>query len=487
MTEFKYLSLLPVCISLFCFCTCQDKVVTVMDRLDKFEEVLLDNKVDILRVEQKVINMIDVAKSSLRAELKASLLDLVKNAMTEILKGESLPDMVKSEVVSEVHHLKHEYHHMKRQLHQVSKSLQKDIANQTNGFHESVQGATQGKSSDNSSDTCLREKHKLETDLKKCTAQTADLQTNLKQFMALNETYQSQISELKKTLSVPSCVPAVVNATSPSTSAAPSTSLTTLRSEEERSRILIAPIWTGYTNYFRQLDIQSNNLHTYHYFAMRSVNCLAYIAKRNTLLIGSNNPYAIFASTVDTSQVTVLRRNIRTLGMAVDEDRDTVFISRLTPTHSISRMSTQGKDLSVITELDMYRKSPRQITLDTRRRQIYACVYYAVVTVTYDGHGLRTLDTGGFLHAVFLDQSAGVLYYNSDTTLMKMSVSDEIRTEVTTMDARPINMLLYRGIIYYAGIDPTLVGAVNTSTNTGYTLQPITMADVGQIHICLIP
>ncbi|XP_071093143.1 uncharacterized protein [Haliotis cracherodii] len=487
MAEFKCLSWLLSCTYLICLCNCQDSIVSVIQRLDQFQEELLDNKDDMIRMEKRILNIIDVAKTSLRAELKENIRDQVREAMAEILQGESLQDMVKSQVVSEVWHLKQGYHQMKRQLRHVSRSL-KDFQDETGEFHESVLKKADVWNRDNSSDTCVRDKHRLEIELRKCDICAADLQKNIERFIVLNETCQSQISQLKTALAMPASSTAPVNVTSTPKSPVSTTSVTTPSPEEEKSRILIAPGWSGTQHQFRQINIHSNSLSVYQYHTMKYVTSVAYIVKTKKLLIGLANPDKIVSSTLDTSHVTVLREGVETYGMAVDEDRDIVFIATYQPRYSINRMSTQGKDFTAIIDLSKYGSYPFQITLDTRRKRIYGCNEGKLFTVTYDGQGLATLVTGGSLFTVTLDQTAGVLYYNIEKKLMKMTVSTNVSTEVTTLSAVPWNLRLYRDIIYFSSWGSPIVGAVDVTYNNAVcTLQSLFMKGATVLLMCLIP
>ncbi|XP_071093131.1 uncharacterized protein [Haliotis cracherodii] len=487
MIEFKSLFWLLTCTSLICFCSSQDSIVSLSQKLEQFEEELLDNKVDMLRMEKRVRNTIDVARTSLRSELKENIRDQVREAMAEILQGESLQDMVKSQVVSELRHLKQGYYQMKRQLHHVSRSL-KDFQDETDEFHKSVLKKGDVWNRENSSDTCVRDKHRLEIELQKCDVTAAELQTDIKRYMTLNETCQSQILQMKTALDASSLPPAPVNVTTTFRPPVSTTSVTTPRPEEEKSRILIAPGWSVTQHQFRQLNIHSNSLSVYQYHTMKDVTYVAYIAKTKELLIGLRNPDKIVSSPLDTSHVTVLRKGVETYGMAVDEDRDIVFIATYQPRMSISRMSTQGKDFTAIIELSKYGNTPKQITLDTRRKRIYWCNGGKLFTLTYDGQGLATLATGGSLYAVTLDQTAGVLYYSINKKLMKMSVSTNVSTEVTTLSADPRNMRLYRGTIFFSCHSSPIVGAVDVTYNTvAYTLQSLHMKGAGALLMCLIP
>ncbi|XP_071093144.1 uncharacterized protein [Haliotis cracherodii] len=487
MAESKCLSWWLSCTYLICVCNCQDSIVSVIQRLDQFQEELLDNKDDMIRMEKRILNIIDVAKTSLRAELKENIRDQVREAMAEILQGESLQDMVKSQVVSEVRYLKQGYHQMKRQLRHVSRSL-KDFQDETGEFHESVLKKADVWNRENASDTCVKDKHRLEIELRKSDIYAADLQKNIERFIVLNETCQSQISQLKTALAMPASTPAPVNVTSIPKSRVSTTSVTTPRPEEERSRILIAPVWSGTQHQFRQLNIHSNSLSVYQYHTMKQVTYVAYIAKTKKLLIGLRISDKIVSSPLDTSHVTVLREGVKTYGMAVDEDRDIVFIATYEPRYSISRMSTQGKDFTAIIALSKYGGFPREITLDTRRKRIYGCNQGKLFTVTYDGQGLATLATGSNMYAVTLDQTAGVLYYNIEKKLMKMTVSTNVSTEVTTLSAVPWNMRLYRGTIYFTCYSSPIVGAVDVTYNTvAYTLQSLSMKGARALLMCLIP
>ncbi|XP_071093438.1 uncharacterized protein [Haliotis cracherodii] len=479
MIKFGSLSWLLFSNYLTCACSSQDSIVSVIHRLDQFDRKLLDNKMDVL-------DIIDGAKTSLRAELKENIRDQVREAMAEILQGESLQDMVKSQIVSELRHLTRGYHQMKRQLHHVSRSL-KDVQDETSVFYQSVLKKTDVWNQKNSSDVCVRDKHKLEVELHKCDVYAADLKADNEQFVELNETYQSQISQLKTDL-VSASSPVTQNVNSTSMSPVSTTSVTTPTPEEDYSRILIAPLWSSTLHQFRQLNIHSNSLSVYQYLNIKRLESVAYIAKTGKLMFGSYSPYRISASTLDTREVTVIREGVLTYSMAVDEDRDIIFIATRQPQHSISRMSTQGKDFTAIIDLSTYGSYPRQITLDTRRKRIYGCNSGKLFTVTYDGQGLATLATGSGMYAVTLDQTAGVLYYNNEKKLMKMTVSNNVSTEVTTLDATPWNMILYRGTIYYGGHGSSIVGAVDVTYNTvAYTLQSISMEGVNSLHLCLIP
>ncbi|XP_046551988.1 uncharacterized protein LOC124261684 [Haliotis rubra] len=481
MAEFKYMSWLLTSISLICFCNGQDSMVSVLNKLDQCDRDLLDNKMGMLAMEKRILNTIDVVKASLRAELKENIRDEVREAMAEILPGESLQDMVKSQVVSEVRHLKQGYHQMKRQLHHVSRSLS-DFQNETTVFHDSLLKKAGMSNRENSCDFCIREKNKLEKVLQTCDATTANLKS---QITTLKETHQSQISKLTSNVTVSPSTPAPLDVTPTSRT---SVSTKTLRPEEEKSRILIAPIWSSTPHQFRQVNIHSNSLSVYQYHTMKEVTCIAYTTKTRKLLIGLRTTDKIVSSTLDTRHVTVLRERVETYGMAVDEDRDIVFIATFQPQRSISRMSTQGKDFTAIIDLSKYGGDPRQLAPDTKRRRIYGSNEGKLFTVTYDDQGLTTLATGSQVYAVTLDQTAGVLYYGVEKKLMKMTVSNNASTEVTTLYAVPWNLGLYRGTIYYSSYDSPIVGAVGVTYNTvAYTLQSVSMKGTSTNCMCLIP
>ncbi|XP_067669715.1 uncharacterized protein [Haliotis asinina] len=461
MVDFMHLPWLLTCASLICSCCGQGGMVSVLNKLKQFEADLMDNKMNILRMEKKVLDTIDVTGTSLRAELKENIRDEVKEAMAEILQGESLQDMVKSQVVSELRHLKQGYHQMRRQFHQVSKSL-RDFQGETAVFQESLLKTTYR---ENLHDICVRDNIRLEKELLTCAVNVADLKTRNEQLEDLNETCQIQLSRLNKT----------VVASTP-------------RPEEEKRRILIAPGWSYTPHPFRQLNIHNNSLSIYQYHTMTHVTCIAYISKTRKLLIGSHSPYKIVSSTLDTRNVTVLREGVETYGMAVDEDRDIIFMSTTEPRFTISCMSTQGEDLASIIDLTRYASHPRQITLDTRRKRIYVSDVEKVFTVTYDGQGPITLDRGNRMYAITLDQTAGVLYYGKEEKLMKMTVSNSESTEVTTLNTIPMNVGLYRGTIYYSGFLTLIVGAVDVTNNTvPYTLQSVNMKKESALLMCLIP
>ncbi len=86
-------------------------------------------------MEENVLNLIAVSKTELRAELEQIIREQLKEAMVEILRGDSLQDIVKSELVSELKHVKRGYHQMKRQMHHFSNSLI-DLQDKMDVFHQ---------------------------------------------------------------------------------------------------------------------------------------------------------------------------------------------------------------------------------------------------------------------------------------------------------------------------------------------------------------
>ncbi|XP_046564194.1 uncharacterized protein LOC124273003 [Haliotis rubra] len=479
MADFKCMPCLLTSISLICFCSGQAMMVSVLYKLEQFEKDLHENRMSMLAMEERILNTIDVVRASLRAELKENIRDEVRKAMVENLQKESLQDMVRGQVSSEVRHLKQGYHQMKRKLHHVSRSF-KDFQDETNVLHEFL--LTKAEGWKNSS---VRDNVRLEKELQKC---TADLRTRNEQLEDLNETCQIQLSRLKTAFAVTASSQTTQHLTSTVTPPVSTTPVMTPRPEVKKSRILIAPGWSSTPYQFRQLNIHSNSLSVYPYHTVRYVTCIAYASKTRKLHIASRNPDKIVSSALDTRHVTVLRERVQTYGMAVDEDRDIVFMSTFQPRLSISRMSTQGENFTAIIDLSRYARHPRQITLDKMRKRIYGCDTERMFTVTYDGQGLTTLATGSRMYAVTLDQTAGVLYYGVQKKLMKMTVSNNVSTEVTTLNTVPWNLGLYRGTIYYSGHGSPIVGAVAVTYNTvAYTLQSVSIKSVNTLCMCLIP
>ncbi|XP_067664333.1 uncharacterized protein [Haliotis asinina] len=515
MSLYTDLSWLLTCTSLICLCNCQDSLVSVIHKMDQFEEDLLDNKADVLRIEKRVLNIIDVAKTELRAQVKENIREQVRDAIAEILQEEPLQDMVKSGIVSELRHLKQVYRQVERQIHHVSRSLN-DLRNKTDVFHESVLKRVDIWNGEDTGDVCVNDKLKLELELQKSNVYIADLKADNERLAKLNEMCQSQISQLNSTPSVLSSSQASqhVSFTSRSTGSTTSvtrtkrpvtttkspvltTSLTTpmpsvlpataLRSQDGR-RILISPLGSSFNYKFRQLNIDSNSLSVYPYHYMRMVTSVTYITKAQKLLIGLYNPTKIVSSTLDTSNVTVLMEGVYTTGMTVDEGRDIIFMSTYRPRYSISRMSTQGKNYSTIANLLKFGGFSRQIALDTRTKRIYGCLRTKLFTVTYDGQGPATLVRGKRMHAVTLDQTAGVLYYNNDLKLMKMTVSSNVSSEVTTLYTRPWDMVLYRDTMYFSDSRFPLIGVVKVTHNSrACTLQSINVKAVDTLCLCVIP
>ncbi|XP_067669155.1 uncharacterized protein [Haliotis asinina] len=480
MSELKCLSWLLTCTSLISLCTSQDSIGPIIQTLDKLQEEMHINKVDMIRMEKRILDFIEVAKTSLRAELKENIQGEVRKAMVEILQGEFLHDMLKRQVVSDLLHLKHSHHQMKRQLHRVSSSF-----NETAVFQESLLKKTDLWNRENSSDICIREKHTLEIELQKAGDTTTNLTAIIKVCTALRKTCQSQMSQLITNLTVSACTPANVNATQTSAPSVPSTPTST---PPRTPVILVAAVWSNIPHQFHQIDIHGNFTGVYPYLNMRKLTYVAYARKTRKLLMGVEYPDAVLTSTLSTSDVAVLREGVRTYGIAVDEGRDIIFITTLKPLDSISRMSPQGKDFTAIIDLTKYSWHPRHLTLDTKRKRIYWCNYLKLFTMTYDGKGLATLATGDQVYAVTLDQTAGVLYYNDANKPMKKTVSSNVTTRVAILNADPWNMRLYRNTIYYSSYDSRIVGILNvTYSPIAHSIHLINIKDAHSLLMCLIP
>ncbi|XP_067686844.1 uncharacterized protein [Haliotis asinina] len=527
MTDFRDISLLLILTSLICCCCCEESLTSVIQRLNQFNRKLHDNKKEILGMEENVLNLIEVSKTALRAELKENLREQVREAMFEILHGNSLQDMVKSEVISELKLLKRGYHQLKRQMAHFSKSL-KGLQDKVDAFQQprpQKAGIWDGK---DSYDGCVTDKHRLEVELYNCNVTAAYLKSDIDRLLAVNETCHSEISKLKQSLAVNASLRSVQGVNTSSSSPLPTSVMTprppqlttsgmtarpsmsttsvmtprphqvtmsgtTVRPEEEKRRILIAPRWSHSIHQFRQLNIHSNTLSVYQYLTMIRVSSIAYIAKTKKLLIGLYSPNKILSSSLDTSYTTVVRGGVWTHDMAVDEERDIVFMSTVAPQYAIGRMSTQGTDFTAITYLSQYGRWPEGITLDKKQKQIYVCNGQSMFLMTYDGQGFTILTRGTHMYAVIWDQTAGVLYYNNEKKLMRMIVSSNVSTEVTTLSVIPWSMRLYRGTIYYGSYssvsgNSASVGAVGLTFNTTpHILQSLSIDKVPGLYIQLIP
>ncbi len=74
---------------------------------------------DISRLQDRFGEDIHFAMATLRSELTQK----VSDAVTQILQGQSVADIVRHQVVSETRHLKHENQQMKRQLLNLRKTV----------------------------------------------------------------------------------------------------------------------------------------------------------------------------------------------------------------------------------------------------------------------------------------------------------------------------------------------------------------------------
>ncbi|XP_067664334.1 uncharacterized protein [Haliotis asinina] len=492
--------LLLICISLVCCCNCQENFVSVIQRLHQLEEELFHNKADMIRVEKRIRNIIDAVKTSLRVELKETIRDQVRETMSEIVQGETFRDTVKSEVVSGLRHVKRGYHQMKRQWHHVSRSL-KDFQDETATFHEFVLEKVDLLNGQNTSDTCANDNFRLELELQTSNVSVTELKHDNERLLELNKTCQFKLSQLKTVLSVSvffeagdlgnstSTSPALTKLVATTSPPVMTASLKTPRREEEKNRILIASIWSSTNQQFRQLNLHNGSLSVYPYHNLANVNCIAYLVKTRELLIALYNPYRILASALDTNQMRLLREGVGTYGMAVDDGWGVVFMGIFRPKVSITRMSTLGEDFTTVIDSANYGPPPRQITLDTRRKKIYWCNFKKLFTMTYNGEDLTTLATGSFMFAVTLDQTASVLYYSKGNELMRMTVSSNVSTSVNILDDMPLNMGLYRGIIYYSSFSTDAVlGTVNvTHISEAYSLESKRIKGFLNPYVCLIP
>ena len=84
-----------------------------------------------------------------------------------------------------------------------------------------------------------------------------------------------------------------------------------------------------------------------------------------------------------------------------------------------------------------------------------------------------TSATGSNMWALTLDSTGSFRFYNIWTKLIKMSVSNNVSSEVTTLSATPYTLAYYNNTVYYGGIGGTgIVGAVTLRHDAvSYTLN----------------
>lgn len=243
---------------------------------------------------------------------------------------------------------------------------------------------------------------------------------------------------------------------------------------------------------FGQLRIQDNSYELYPYIGWQIVTAVAYVKKLNRLLIGSYNPNSIITSKLYTFKVRTLKEDVECYGMAVDDERDAIFMTTQNPIASISRMTTRGRRFKVIIDLSTYDRHPLRIAVHPRDKRIFANTNDKIFTVGYDGRDFVTLVRGRSMHSLTLDSTGNILFFNDDTRLLKMSISRHLTSEVTTFGSSPWDLIYYKNTLYYSVAQYRDSGTIGLVYLRGYgqtlELHNVTYNNYGYgLNICLIP
>ncbi|XP_067663100.1 uncharacterized protein [Haliotis asinina] len=118
MATVGYVFVLLLFISITCSVSCMDNA-SDGERIDDMEEDMLDMKIAIDSLEQKVL----ADKISLRTGLRKQVRQRIREAMSEMLQDGFLQKMMSAEIAAEMKQMKHSYHQMKHHLIHVSKKI----------------------------------------------------------------------------------------------------------------------------------------------------------------------------------------------------------------------------------------------------------------------------------------------------------------------------------------------------------------------------
>lgn len=183
-----------ILLSRTCPVGCSD-VVSDGDRLDDMEEDMLAMKMDINRIEEKILT----DKIFRGRELRQQIRKQVIAAMSEMLQDGSLKDVMSAQM----RQMKHNYHQMKRQLIQVTKSF-RDFRDETSVFKEAILKG------DNSSTSACKDMARLETELKQTNvdiehmkAESKHLTRELAQIKAACESHNCTVDNADTSTSMP--------------------------------------------------------------------------------------------------------------------------------------------------------------------------------------------------------------------------------------------------------------------------------------------
>ncbi|XP_067685561.1 uncharacterized protein [Haliotis asinina] len=173
------------------------------------------------------------------------------------------------------------------------------------------------------------------------------------------------------------------------------------------------------------------------------------------------NPPAVYSSNVDGTNLTTLISEVISYGIAVDVNIGVIFLSTVSPRHSVSAMYIDGSGYRVISHVGKYGR-PSRIALDTKNEVIYVCFRTRIVKVSYNGSQQTVFIRGSFMTSLTFDNTMGVLYYADRINIYRV---------MDTTDAKPKSDKIIR-FKPKTGSYPCDMSVVGDNMYIGYKFKP---------------
>lgn len=339
-----------------------DYIQTLHDRVEEMEEDMADG---LDRVEDAVFQVQEDVKL-IRTETERKLKRQIRNVKSEWnhhLKSEMVP-LILPELVSKAvkEHLQNEktandisgaYAKEVQHLRQRMRILKLEISDLRKGFGN-----------------VERENNVLKEELQKMQRQF-DIHPNLSQ--PPNKTLKGDPPSVTVTAQATSITHVTMETTQES-----SVDTTTLPvsppSISSDRRLLVVPFASSYYEQLQTLKIGYHWSETYDAYPVniRYVLSVAYVSSRRTLLLSTYDPDMILSFPLDHNQTSVLKYDVASSGMAIDEGRQLVIHTDWRR-KSVNIMTSTGRDYIPLLNLPNNGSPVNSIALDEENMLIYVC------------------------------------------------------------------------------------------------------------------
>ncbi|XP_067670574.1 uncharacterized protein [Haliotis asinina] len=473
-----------------------ENISTVAKHMSLLEEELNDLKSDIVRMELRMMNKIDVLKLVLRSDLAENI---VPSYMSSLF--ESFDATVNSHVISQIRRLKHGYQQVKRQTLSLTKQLS-EIGMTKSGQEVDivmVKGECEHQVSQLRTELNLTRRHVwlveeevtlLKGHMTALIRQVGDLQAQMNETL---RTVQSLVQQNERLRNDPTAtgitqpVPLYTSKTPTSPNSTPVATTPTTRMFHNMTRLLVVQYLSISKQYPHEITINKHDMRTYPYLHESWIEAVTYDPVSRTLIFSRLLPSGMYTSKLDVSGVRTLKKGIGSFGLTVDVDRRVIFFTTYHPSKSISRMSTSGRRYRILVDLSRRPKKdyPHDLAVCPRTKTIYfGGNRDGLWSVDYNGNRLHQINKRDGVIAVTFDNFHNALYFSVNKTVIQLSLSTNTRTEVSQFNARIKDLVYHDNKVFMSGQPGADIAVVDLDNNVYTTVK--TMNSTYNV-MCLIP